>query len=248
MDLGDIVSAAWALYVRHWRPLLGMGAVSGLAGLALSTGVLPLVERLPAAPGTAVHERPLPLVLAPLLVLGGLLDRYNQLALIRYSLETWADGRASPGHCYTLAGHVFWPVLLAGLISAAVMAIGAVTVLGLPVAIYFFVCWFFVGQVWLAEGGEGVLQAMRRSRQVVRGMWLRSALILAGVALLGLLPAILVGRAAGDSTARSLVLSALAGALAAPFTAAAQTLLYIDLRLRKHESITIADGESAEPL
>ncbi|MGI8549209.1 MAG: hypothetical protein ACR2PL_00205 [Dehalococcoidia bacterium] len=248
MDLGDIVSAAWFLCVRRWQPLLCMALASALASLGVYAGLLSLVQRAPAQAGPTAGNQPLPLALAPLLIAGILLDRFNQLALMGYSLVTWTGREASVLRCYVQAVRVFWPVLLTLVISGLTMVAGIFSLFGIPVAVYFLVGWFFTGQVCLAEGPCGPIQALKRSRSLVRGIWWRTAAVLAGITLLGFLPSLLVSQLTSSTTLRALFLSALAAAVAAPFSAAAQTILYLDLRIRKHEPFTGAPGEPAKPV
>jgi hypothetical protein len=167
---------------------------------------------------------------------------YNQLALIRFSLESSVEGGARPSRCYAWAVRGLLPALGATLITSFVFALGVVTWVGIPVAVFFAVCWFFATQVCVAEGEGNMLRALRRSRAVVRGSWWRTATILVGIALLGLLPSIAAGAVRSNGFIIPLLLSAAATAVAAPFLAGAQTNLYLDLRGRNHESITLASG------
>lgn len=247
MDLGDIVSAAWLLCIRHWRPMLAMGCVSGAASLFLSIGLYAGVQRTqPSTGGGAAH--PLSLAVSWLVLAGLPIVLFNQLALIRYSLESYVGDDARVDRCYRRAAGRYGRFLLAALTAGVAFAIGAVTTILLPVALYLLVCWFFIGQIYMAEDAVRPLAALRRSRALVRGLWWRTAGVLLGLTLLSLLPSILAGAVPTSGIAASLVASAIASALAAPFAAASQTLLYLDLRLRKHENIALAPSRPAESL
>lgn len=246
MDLGDIVSAAVQLYLRHLRLLLPMAALTGAGVICVSLGLLPAAQRAPNQPATAAS--PLSLALTPLVVPGFLLLFFNQIALVRFALEARLTGAANPLRCYLLAARVYPPVVSAYLLSALVVTVSAVVWILLPVALYFAVCWFFVAQVCLAEGRQGTLTAMRRSRQIVRGAWWRTAGVLAGILLLSLLPSLATGIVPSNAVLAQLIFGAIAAAIATPFAAAAQTLLYLDTRLRKHESISLTPGGPTEPL
>lgn len=251
MDLGDIVSAAWVLCLRRWRLLLPMALVSVAGTLLLNLGLQPLMERAPGATPASLPAPRLPLSLAPLFVPGLLLVLLNQLALIRVSLEVWITGDAAPGRCYLLAARALLSVLAILLLSAALFAVCSLSQVLYPfagVAIYFAVSWFFAGQVCLAEGIVAPRQVMRRSRALVRGSWWRTAAILLGILLLSILPSIAAGLLPVRSAAGALTVSAAATAIAVPFVAAAQTMLYLDLRLRKHESLTLTPSRLAKPL
>jgi len=249
IDLGDIVSAACFLCVREWRSIIPMAVLTAAATIVTDVGLIPLASRAPAAPGGQSPTLPhIPVALAPLLALGTVLLLFNQLAFIRLSLEVWLNGRRRAAGAYLLAVRGFLPALAAAALTAAVFLIGTVTWIGIPVALYFLVCWFFAGQVCIGEGEANPFRALRRSRSIVRGAWWRTAAILAGVTLLALLPSILVGWVRTGGLAPALALSAVATAVAAPFLASAQTMIYLDRRVRKHESIALATSEPAEPV
>jgi hypothetical protein len=247
MDLGDIVSTAWALCLRRWQPLLAMGCVTGAASLLLDIGLAAAAQRAqPSVVNAGSH--PLPLGVAWFVVVGLPLVLFNQLALIRFSLESLIEGEARPMACYARAARVFRPFLIAALTAVVAFALATFTWILLPVAVYLLVCWFFVGQVYMAEGRLRSWHALQRSRALVRGLWWRTAAILLGLTLLSLLPSLLAESLPSGSVAGSLLIIALASAAAAPFAAASQTLLYLDLRLRKHERIDLGPSRPAEPV
>lgn len=250
MDLGDIVSASWGLYVRCWRSLLSMAFLTGAGSLLAYVGLLPLLQRSEPAGSTGISAPLMPIGLAPLLVAGALLILFNQLALVRYCLEASIHGQAQGAACYRFAVRCYPASLVAAALTWIVVTVGAFTLIGIPVAVYLLVAWFFAfaGQVFMAEGPIGPFQAIRRSRAIVRGGWWRAAGVLLGISLLALLPSLAVSVLPANGLAGALLLSAIATALAAPFLAGAQTMLYLDLRLRKHESITLAPNNPPAPL
>jgi hypothetical protein len=247
MDLGDIVSGAWVLCLRNLRFLLPMCLLTVAAALIGDVGLVPLAAALPAPATSQGPALPnIPMHFAPLLAVGIVLLLLNQLAFMRFGIEVWCGGEATPMRAYSVALTRLIQGVTTALISGAVFVLGVATWIGIPFAIYFFVCWFFAGQVLIAEGERNPLRALVRSRSIVRGNWWRTAGILAGVTLIGLLPSILVGWIRTPGIASALVISAFATGVAAPFVAVAQTLLYVDLRIRKHESIDLAAGEPAK--
>jgi hypothetical protein len=249
MDLGDIVSNAGILCVRHARIVVPMALVTMAATLVSDIGLIPLAAALPAPTGGQTPALPgIPLRFAPLLGVGIILLLFNQLAFMRFGVEVWCNGAATLGSAYSAALRRLIPGVAAALITGTVFVLGMATWIGIPFAVYFFVCWFFAGQVCVTEGETNPLRALVRSRAIVRGSWWRTAGILAGVTLIGLLPSILVGWVRTPNITHALVLSAIATAIAAPFVAVAQTLLYVDLRIRKHESIDLAASEPAKPV
>jgi hypothetical protein len=247
-DLGDIVSAAWFLCLRHWRTVFLMALLTLVASAISYAGFIPLEARLPSAAGAHPVLPQLSVELVLLLPLGIALLLFNQLAFMRFGLEVWIGEGADLRLAYRVAARCFLPALAAAVVSATVFAVGIVTWIGIPVAMYLAVCWFFAGQVCLAEGETNPFRALRRSRSIVRGAWWRAAGVLSGVTLLGLLPSLLIGLVRASDPIALLILSAGTSAITAPFLAGAQTMLYLDLRVRKNESLTLAPRGTPEPL
>jgi hypothetical protein len=248
MDLGDIVSAAWFLCARHWQPLFLMALLTGVASVLINVGFLPLLASAPPTSSTRVAMPHLPMAFVPLLTAGTLVFLFNQLAFIRYSLDLWVGGHAAVGPAYASALHSFLPAFGAATATSVAFILGVATWLGIPVAIYFLVCWSLTGQVCVGEGEKNPFRVLRRSRGIVRGAWWRSAGILAAITLLALLPSIAIAWVPAQGAATMIIMSAIATAVAAPFHAGAQTMLYLDLRIRKHEPISLTSGGPAQSL
>jgi hypothetical protein len=248
MDLGDIVSAAWFLCVHHFAAIYAMSVLTLIASILWNVGFIPIAGWLEASTGARPSIPHLSAAFVPLFGLGLLLLLFNQLAFIRYALDEWAAQGPRIAMAYSGALRGFPAYLGAEIITWLVCALLAATTLLLPVALYFLVCWFFAGQVCVAEGERNPWRCLMRSHALVRGAWWRSAGILAAVALLAFLPTLISARLPAGGFAGALVLAALAAAIAAPFLAGAQTRLYLDLRVRKNESISPAAGGPAQSL
>jgi len=241
-DLGDIVSAAWLLCVGKWRQVLLMASVTWFGVLLLDIGLLALAAHTPRLFVLAYGAPRPPVAFAALMGAGLMLVFYNQLALVGFALEASILGTAQVGRCYGRAVRGYLPALGAILITSVVFTAGSAIWLGIPVAVFFLVSWFFAAQVCLAEGSTNSVSAIRRSRAIVGGSWWRTAGVLVGLSLLGLLPSLAVAAIRPSQFLPGLVLPAFALAISAPFLASAQTILYLDLRLRKHEPISLASG------
>jgi hypothetical protein len=248
MDLGDIVSAAWFLCVHHLAPIYAMSLLTLFASILWNIGFIPIAALLEASAGGHSLLPHISTRFVPLFGIGILLLLFNQLAFIRYALDEWTKSAAGPVAGYRAALNSFPTYLGAEVISWLVCAFLAATTLLIPVALYFLVCWFFAGQVCIAEGERNPWHCIRRSHAIVRGAWWRSAGILAAVALLAFLPTLIAARFPAGGVTGALVLAAVAAAIAAPFLAGAQTRLYLDLRVRKNESITLASSGPTQSL
>lgn len=115
-----------------------------------------------------------------------------------------------------------------------------ITIVGIPFAIYFAIRWAFVAQAIVIEG-ESSSGAMELSARVVKGSWWRTLGILIIVGLLASLPigAVTLLFSAATPIAGGLA-SAVAAAVALPFSAGAGTLLFFDLQSRERERVSIA--------
>ncbi len=125
----------------------------------------------------------------------------------------------------------------------------AVTIVGIPFAIYFGVCWALSFQAFVLEG-LGIRAAMGRSRALVRGTWWRVLGIAILIGIIGSILAFVIGllngvvdivllfaRSSGLGLAFLSVLAFIVNLAAQVFTApiwyCGAVLLYYDLRVRK---------------
>ncbi len=247
-DLGDIVSDALSLCLQRSAVLVPMALGTVAGSEVLSFGMQALLRYLPQSPSAPISFRSAPPLMSLLIPLGFVIVLFNQLAIERFAFDSWAGEGGRFMLAYSAALRRYLPALIASVFTVLVFAIGFATWLGIPIAVYFLVCWSFAGQVCVVEGESNPFRALRRSRAVVLGMWWRTAGILAAILLLSLLPSFLADWLSMGRANTALILGAVATAFTAPFLATAQTRLYIDLRLRKHESIALTPSGPAQPL
>ena len=134
------------------------------------------------------------------------------------------------------AGSLIWLAILTflGLIVGALLCIAP--------AVYLYAAWSVATPVLLIEGLKGT-KALGRSRQLVKGRWGPTFLVIVIGAILGsivqvVLQGLLVGvilSSANDivNAVATAVASTVGSALVTPFTAAVAVVLYFDLRVRK---------------
>jgi len=130
-----------------------------------------------------------------------------------------------PAYSFAMGNGV---MLGASLLAGVAVLLMAITIIGMPAAIYFAVRWSFILQAASLERC-GPKSALARSSDLVQDSWWRVSVILLGVIFLV---------AVGNSFV-SLVLDVIpyvgpvvAAILVAPVMIIAQTLLYHDLRVR----------------
>jgi hypothetical protein len=136
----------------------------------------------------------------------------------------------------------------------------AITLIGIPFAVFLYVAWRFATVVAVVEGGT-VRGVLRRSRRVTANRWWRAcgvllliALVVAVVSEIVTIPFVIVAGGTGFLTGgtslstQTLAIVAVgqlvATTLVTPFTACATAILYVDLRMRG-EGLDVALRQAA---
>jgi hypothetical protein len=235
---GQLVRAARQLYGRHWKVLVTIA----LAGLVIVAGTSLLASLLAGghSANDAAGRSGVNLALADLVES---FARPVALAVVaaivvifmRLLVESQPTGFRA---CWNGMRKRFWRILGALLLATLGVFLMAITIIGLPFAVWKLVGWSFVGQEVLFTD-KSLREAFRGSSELVRGRWWRAVrvvvflvalLFVAGPVLtLGLiftpLPFLLIN-----------LLGALIFSLLIPYVVIAQTLLYFDLQARAEES------------
>ena len=234
MDMGDIVAGAFGSYRRAFLSWLAITALSFAIVFALQWAFAGELEPGTDEPTEDQIQESLPAVGA---LLAGTIaaDLFAHLALIGAAVGALSGAGISIAGAYAVGFRSYLPALVGSAIVGLVAGLLAATILLIPLAVFFFVNWSLLTQVIVAER-LGPLRALGRSREIVRGQWWRTFGIFLAIALLSFLPTLVIGRltASGEDWLAALGAAA-GGAVAAPFVAIAQTLLYADLRARKGE-------------
>jgi len=234
---GQLVRAARQLYGRHWRVLVTIA----LAGLAIVAGTNLLASLL--AGGSSADEATgrsgVNLALADLVESIARPIALAVVAAIVVIFMRLLTEQRSPGFraCWRGMRERFWRIVSALLLATLGILAMAITIVGLPFAVWKLVGWSFVGQEVLFTD-KSLREAFRGSSELVRGRWwhalrvvafLVAILFVAGPVLtLGLiftpLPFLAIN-----------LLGALIFSLLLPYVVIAQTLLYFDLQARAEE-------------
>jgi len=237
------MSASAKLLGRHPRTFLGIGLLFIPLGL-LTTLVQYLVFRVSTLE-PLVDEAGTRNAFVDALAVGlGLLITFLGFAVMQ-AATAWAiveiDAGRTPGalaaYRSVLRLRRLRPLAIALAIVIVVQVLLDLTVVLVPVALFLLVSWSLLGASVGVEGSPP-RGALRRSAQLVRGNWWRSAAI-AAVAAAGLLAGPAVGvivlLASGATFDLVNMIAALVYVVALPFAAIALTYLYFDLRVR-HEA------------
>jgi hypothetical protein len=234
---GQLIRAARQLYGHHWTILVTIA----LAGLVIVAGTNLLATLL--AGGSSANEAAgrsgVNLALADLVES---IARPVALAVVaaivvifmRLLVESRPAGFRA---CWSGMRERFWRILAALLLATLGILLMAITVIGLPFAIWKLVGWSFVGQEVLFTD-KSLRESFRSSSDLVRGRWWRAVRVV--VFLVAILfvagPVLTLGLIFTPLPFLAInLLGALIFSLLIPYVVIAQTLLYFDLQTRAEE-------------
>jgi hypothetical protein len=230
---GQIMAASAIFYRRNWRSLVVLGAIA-----------------IPIVGGTELLANRLETGDQALFVISDLVSTFGRpaaSAVVAATIIVFVGAIAfgeTTGVKPSLVGmkRKFWRVVIAQIMATFGVAAMAVTIIGLPFAVWKLVGWSFVQQEVLYTD-KSIRGSFRSSSDLVRGRWwhsLRTVIVLQ-----------FVGFAAGPFLGLFLIftpfplflvnlISSIIFALMIPFVTVGRTLLYFDLQAR-------AEVEPAKP-
>jgi len=237
---GQILRAALRLYRNNPRTFIGIGAVfipvSVAAGavqwvlfhLTTLTGLVNLDGHRGA--GTAV----LAFFVGDI---GGAFAAAAVTGAVCMAMNELDAGRpVSAVRAYALAGRNAQELGGATLVQVALIAVLVLSVIGIPIAVYYFVRTSLFAQECVLEEGSAI-GSLRASAKLTRRHWLRTLAITALVDLIAILSGPLLGVLILLLTAQSLTFIDITGSvvytLVVPYAAIALTLYYFDLQVRR---------------
>jgi len=231
---GQLIRAARQLYGRHWRPLvlIGLtsipivGVVKGLEWLALvvtggggfGNGISNTIGSIGEPIGFAV-------VAAAVITFVRELERGEAVGFVR---------------AYRGMLERFWRVVLGQIAASLLVLLLALTIIGIPIAIWKYVSWQFVQQEILF-GDKPIPEAFRGSSRLVRGRWWRTVRVAGFLWLISVVTGPLLGFALIFSPLPLIwinVVGTVVFALLVPYVSIGRTLLYFDLTVHEEEAAT----------
>ena len=235
--LGDVVSDTWRIYKDNFWKIVGISAIVQIPATIIVAVMFLVLAGTGMASGFFDEPNPDPAVffsgsfLALLVVFTGvLMAAFAVMFIVMEGAVTHAVCQQyvwqpiSVKLAFRRVFRRFWPMLGAILLAFLAVFLMAITIIGIPFAIYFGLRWYFVLQVSLLEDASPV-EALRGSSELVEGNWWRvlgitfvlSFIISAVTFLPSFVPII------------GLII---VNILAWPAYTIVKTLLYCDLRLR----------------
>ncbi|MEI7760224.1 MAG: hypothetical protein WCJ67_05560 [Thermoleophilia bacterium] len=234
---GQILSSSASMYVRRFRLFLSIG----LLQIPIALGVT-LIEWLlfrslddvVAATGQGAGACALLVFVvgtASTLIGLGLVQATVVCALV----EIDAGRPVGPLHAYRIALRRSRPLCVAVALFVGMWVALSVTAFLLPVAVLFAVRWCLFAPVVEVEGTSGAA-ALRRSRALIRGRWIRTVSLVGGSIVLALLVGPLLGVMLIVGTNMPFVLldivAGLVYSVVLPFVALVTAYVYFDARAR----------------
>ncbi len=228
---GQLVRAARQLYGRHWPTLVALGLSAAVAVLAID-GVYWAIKELisfglegllGSGGGVTVQGSVVSTQTFGAAIASG--------AVIVFVRELEAGRALGPIATYGALWPRFWRMLGAQLLVTLATLLLAVTIIGLPIAIWKYVEWQFVQQQVLFED-RGVRDALRGSTRLVRGRWWYTLRVAGFLWLISVIAGPALGVALVFTTLPLWTINlfgSLVFALLIPYVAVARTLLYFDL-------------------
>ncbi len=234
---GQIVRAARQLYGRHWRTMVPIG-LSALVLVGAVRGLAALIAGQRGVDG-ATGQAGAHLALADTIEslgqpIAGALVAAVVIFAVRMLVETGEMGFLDSWRGVLRR---FWRVAAGSLLPYLGALALVITVIGIPVAIYKFVCWQFVQQEILI-GDKGIRDAFRASSERVRGRWWHAVRALGFFWLLSIAAGPVLGFTLIFTNFSLLwinVIGSVVFALLVPYVALGRTLLYFDLGVRAGE-------------
>ncbi len=251
-DLGQIVGFAYRVYARNFAVLFGLALLT--VPVRVLQGVIE--DRLDGVAQSLAGLLALPEALVGLIASGAIVFAVHEI-----SGGTQPEFMRDLDAAFERIGPLILTTLLAG--ALAIVAIFAAPLLAVYwlfqsdatidgkrnwwlaivpglLAIYLGVRWVFVPQTVMLEDKRN-WAALDRSADLVRGNWWRTLGILFVIGLIQAGPIIIASASGVLSPLLSAAIISAAFALVLPFYAAAQTLLYYDLKSRKDADVISAD-------
>jgi hypothetical protein len=193
---GRILVSAWRLYLRHGHVFVPLGLMLIPIGLAAGSIQFLFVDYPPGKQVLDLFDRGPGARFALVLTIGGMQQVINYLivgpSVIEAVGEIRSGRRPSFVSTYREVFRRLKQLALAVGGTYLVVALLAITVVGIPVAIWLVVRWIFVSQAVILDD-VGPRQAVRLSEQTVKGHWWRTAAASALLAAVGAWAAPLLG-------------------------------------------------------
>ena len=257
-NLGDIVSDAFTILFAAWKPLamivipvvaftVATQLILYAVGDDISDAIFAqeefqekvedYVDRLDADADAAWDWDISPIsviVLAASVLIGFILTVLTSAALVSYLDRSDRGEQVTSADALDDAQDRLGPLIGATLRAALICFLLAITVIGIPFAIYRAVRWIFISQVVMVEGIRGHA-VLARSAELIQGKWWNTVGRLIVTALVIQIPTGILSSAltAAFPGVVGILLTSAIGFVTTPFGIIASSLMFFDLFVRK---------------
>ena len=168
MGFMDILDTVFGIYRNHFRLIFRICAVYFIftLGVELCTGISTFFFESSGLQGMAIAINPIATWITTLISL------FSLGALLFTGAQIYLGEPITAGAAFNQVTRRFWSYLGSSLLLMIVVALLALTIIGIPFALYLGIRWGFYGQAVLIEETSAT-NALKRSRELVRGSWWR---------------------------------------------------------------------------
>jgi hypothetical protein len=214
LSFGEILDSAFTVFRDNFVVLAGIALVVGLP-----------IETITSTAAKAHFTG--------LFILGSLLALvFEPFMLVAFTIAVasiYLDRPITIGDAYRSVGKVFGP-FFGTLLLADLLLMLAVLALVVP-GIYFAICWSLAFPVMIVEHRFG-MTALRRSRQLITGVWWRTLGIFLVAAIIARVPALLLSMIWSFIPMIGTVLTAATSSVAQTYSLVVVVIYYFDRRCR----------------
>ncbi|MFC1926495.1 glycerophosphoryl diester phosphodiesterase membrane domain-containing protein [Chloroflexota bacterium] len=228
-DLGGIIEETFKVYASNFLPLIAIAAIVEIPLLLIGLLVGPITSAEDPGYWDAGKVGLAMLGVIVISVFSFILYPLEQGAFIHAILEQYTNRQIDIIKSYAFALRRIINLLGASLLALVACAAMFITVIGIPLAIYFGVRWAFILQAVILEGKEP-MAALSRSSYLVKNSWWRVFGIIIVMLLIGAVISVTLQFTIGFIP---LLGDYLVAILVAPIVITCSTILYYDLVFRK---------------
>ena len=252
MGIGDILDETFRLYRANFVLFLSIVAVLEVPAQIIATLIsLAAPQPLQVVPGQSLTQDQTNQLISTNLSsisftsIGSLIASFASVviaAALAWAVSNRYLGRTvTVGEAYRAVTGRIGTLVVAALWVGVRLGLMAITVIGIPFAIYFGVSWALLSQTIVLEGNS-IGGASQRSRELVQGYWWKTLGLFLVVLLLiaivgGIVGGVFVAVVSGADYETKRIVTGVAqlivGVLLTPIQIVATTLLFYDLKIRK---------------
>ena len=168
MGFTDILDTIFSLYRSHFRLIFGICIVYFvlMLGLNLLLGISAFYFSNSGPWGMAIG---IPIITSWITIL---ISLFSIGALLFAGGQSYLGRQIAAGTAFRQIARRFWSYLGSNILYMLVIGLLAITIIGIPFAIYFAARWGFYAQAVLIEETSAT-HALRRSSELVKGTWWR---------------------------------------------------------------------------